>query len=383
MNIALDQVRQHIDEGLASLSRELKDLKVTMSRRMSVAAPSAPSLLQAVSQSPSQVMSPLTKTATPEDPPASTASAEISQIKRTASSASVKGTDSSSQPKASSLPGLTTQAETEPRIRQLHAELRRSHDEVQSVRRELGALRQVYTDFRAETAGVLATLKSQTIHVKEIAGTKVAGERAYIDEGKVKLDNRSQDLLTKIEELQDTIDDLKNDVVSRKIKPKPRQMEAIQKAITAGESGLDSLSRYITTVKPMWKKTWEAELQNIVDEQQLLNHQEELLADLRADHENVVTVFEQIQQYVALQNTNKIRKPEYRPPSPEEGHQGLRTVMLEVKGLAPASDKRMKAIEMAEKTRQKETLDKSDEFAQELSGFVEGKMLKKTGKHEL
>jgi hypothetical protein len=360
----LDQVKQHIDEGLAALARELKDLKVTMGRRMSVAASS----MQAVSvptpsQSASQTLSPLARQG-PSDAQVQQAAHDIAHMKRTASSVSLKSDDPDPRAKSSTSEGDTSKAKPESDSR---------------IQRLAGELRQVYLDFRAETAGVLATLKSQTTHVKEIAETKVAGERAYIDEGKVKLDSRSQDLLTKIEELQDTIDDLKNDVVNRKVKPKPRQMDAIKASIAAGQSDLESLSQYIGTVKPMWKKTWEAELQNIVDEQQLLNHQEELLADLRADHENVMTVFEQIQQYVSLQNSNKIRKPEFRPPSPEEGHQGLRTVMLEVKGLAPASDKRMKAIEMAEKSRQKETSDKTDEFAQELSGFVEGKLLKKTG----
>lgn len=377
----MDQVKQHIDEGLAALARELKDLKVTMGRRMSVAASSIQAVsVPAPSQSASQTLSPLARQG-PSDAQVQQAAHDIAHMKRTPSSVSLKSDDPDTRAKSSTPEGDTPKAkpESDSRIQRLAGELRSSYNEVQSVRRELGALRQVYLDFRAETAGVLATLKSQTTHVKEIAETKVAGERAYIDEGKVKLDSRSQDLLTKIEELQDTIDDLKNDVVNRKVKPKPRQMDAIKASIAAGQSDLESLSQYIGTVKPMWKKTWEAELQNIVDEQQLLNHQEELLADLRADHENVMTVFEQIQQYVSLQNSNKIRKPEFRPPSPEEGHQGLRTVMLEVKGLAPASDKRMKAIEMAEKSRQKETSDKTDEFAQELSGFVEGKLLKKTG----
>lgn len=345
---------------------------------MSVAASAAQPVPLTAAQSPSQTLSPLVRQVPGESQIQQTAP-DGTPMKSALSSSSVKSIASDAKAKNSPSAGSAAQLHADPRVQRLAMELRSSYDEVQSVRRELGALRQVYTDFRAETAGVLATLKTQTTHVKEIAGNKVVGDRAYIDEGKVKLDNRSQDLLTKIEELQDTIDDLKNDVVARKIKPKPKQMEAINNLIAAGQLGLDSLSQYIATVKPMWKKTWEAELQNIVDEQQLLNHQEELLADLRADHENVVTVFEQIQQYVSLQNTNKIKKPEFRPPSPEEGHQGLRTVMMEVKGLAPASDKRMRAIEMAEKSRQRETQDNSDEFAQELSGFVEGKLLKKTG----
>jgi hypothetical protein len=334
--------------------------------------------------SPSSTLSPQ-----PRPPPSEAqiqqAAEDVLSMKRLPSAVSLAKPDDHVKPEkekkdeAITSPTGSTGSQSDARLHKLAAELKSSYNEVQTVRREIGALRQVYLDFRTETGSLISGLKAQATRVKEIAETKVAGERAYIDEGKVKLDNRSQDLLTKIEELQDTIDDLKNDVVNRKIKPKPRQLDAVRATIKAGQADLDSLSQYIATVKPMWKKTWEAELQNIVDEQQLLNHQEELLSDLQADHENVVTVFEQIEQYVSLQSNNKIRRPEFRPPSPEQGHQGLKSVMMEVKGLAPASDKRMRAIEMAEKIRLKEVEGKTDEFTQELSGFVEGKLLKKTG----
>ena len=226
---------------------------------------------------------------------------------------------------------------------------------------------------------MLATLRTQTERVKDMATSNIGGTRAFIDSGKAKLDNKSQDLLTKIEELQDSIDDLKNDVTTRRIKPKPKQLENIQQSITGRQSELDDLTKYIATVKPMWKKTWEAELQNIVEEQQLLNHQEELLSDLKADHDNVVTIFDQIQQYVSMRQASSGRSRDFRPPSPDPGHEGLRTVMLEVKGLAADPDKRMKAIQQAEKARSKEAANKTDEFANELGGFVEGRKLRKTG----
>lgn len=268
---------------------------------------------------------------------------------------------------------------TEARVQKLASELKSSIQEVRNARRDIGVLRQTYTDFRAETATIIATLRAQTDRVKDIANTKVAGSRAFIDTGKAKLDSRSQDLLTKIEDLQDSIDDLKNDVTVKRIRPRPKQLENVQATVASSQSELDELSKYIATVKPMWKKTWEAELQNIVEEQHLLNYQEELLADLKTDHENVVALFTQIQEYVSLQHTAKGRKPSYRPPSPDSTHEGLSTVLLEVKGRPQASDKRMKAIEMAEKARQKDVAERTDEFAAELGGFVDGRKLKKTG----
>lgn len=378
-SIALDQVKQHIDDGLAALTRELKELKASMNKRISSSP--APAPLQSSPLTPGSALglSPPSRPP-PSDAQLQQAAQNVIQMKRKLSSGPPEG---DKLPSELASPAASVSSHSEAKVQKLAAELRASYDEVQSVRREVGALRQVYSDFKIQTAGVLSALRAQASHVREIATTKVAGERAYIDDGKVKLDNRSQDLLTKIEELQDAIDDLKNDVVNRRIKPKPKQMETIKASIAAGQSDLNSLGQYIATVKPMWKKTWEAELQNIVDEQQLLVHQEELLSDLQADHENVVTVFGQIEQYLSLQISSRPRKSEFRPPSPDEGHEGLKSVMMEVKGLNPASDKRMKAIEMAEKTRQKEAAGKSDDFAQELSGFVEGKLLKRTGERRI
>lgn len=310
------------------------------------------------------------------------AAQKVFDLKRKASSSGTTADNANS--KDTAVPSPTTSVSSnaagkEAGVARLAGDLRSSFSEIQTVRREVGALKQIYLDFKNETSTIIGSLRTQTEQVKELANSQVPGSRAFIDSGKAKLDSKSQDLLTKIEELQDNIDDLKNDVTSRRIKPKAKQMDAIKASMQSRAAELEELTQYISSVKPMWKKTWEAELQNIVEEQQLLNHQEELLSDLKADHENVVTIFEQIQQYVSLRMASSGRKQEFRPPSPTRGHEGLKTVLLEVKGLAPASDQRMKAIEQAEKIRRKEVDEKTDEFASELSGFVEGKLLKKTG----
>ncbi|KAH9022075.1 hypothetical protein EDB83DRAFT_2565845 [Lactarius deliciosus] len=82
------------------------------------------------------------------------------------------------------------------------------------------------------------------------------------------LDERSQNVLTTMEELQDT--------VLRAIKEDLSSVDAAEP---------QSLTEHIGTVKPMWKKTWE-ELQSIVEEQQFLNHQE-FLTDLIEDRKAI------------------------------------------------------------------------------------------------
>ena len=192
-------------------------------------------------------------------------------------------------------------------------ELKVQYDELQSLRREFAIMRQLQCDFDTDFKGVLSSIREQAGKVRAIASTEVAAERNFIIAGKAKLDSSSQEVLTLVEDLQDTVDDLKQDVIQRGVKPKPAQVKQITADIERATRGLLELENYVQTVKPSWKKTWESELQNIVDEQEFLNHQEGLLADLRDDHTALQEVFANIQQVVKLRGS---RGGKYIPPLP-------------------------------------------------------------------
>ena len=261
------------------------------------------------------------------------------------------------------------------------SDLKTQFDEVQNLRRDLGIMRQLYTEFMKQTKDSLSSLRSQTQNVRQLSNAKVAGARAYINDGKTKLDSRSQNVLTKMEELQDVVEAIKDDVLKRNVSPRPQALKSVKADIEAVAAELQSLKDHIQTVKPMWKKTWEEELQNIVEEQQFLSHQEEFLGDLLEDHKAVVEVYGHVEKVISLRGTGsgKARGGKtFRPPPPEEGHGGLSSVMLEIRGNASGGD-RMKAIEATERQRAKQLENRSDEFQSELAGFVGGKKLKMTG----
>lgn len=260
-------------------------------------------------------------------------------------------------------------------------DLKTQFDEVQNLRRDLGIMRQLYTDFMKQTKESLGTLRTQTQNVRQLATAKVGGARAYIDDGKTKLDSRSQNVLTKMEELQDTVEAIKDDVLKRNVSPRPQILKSIKADVDAVATELENLKDHINTVKPMWKKTWEEELQNIVEEQQFLSHQEEFLSDLLEDHKAVLEVFGHVEKVISLRGSGsaKFKGRSFRPPPPEEGHNGLSTVMLEIRGSSVDPERRLKAIAANEKLREKELSSRSDEFQNELTGFVAGKKLKMTG----
>jgi hypothetical protein len=258
------------------------------------------------------------------------------------------------------------------------SDLKSQFDEVQNIRRDLGVMRQIYVDFTNSTKESLASLRAQATSVRQVANTKIGGARASIDSGKARLDKRSQDVLTEIEDLQDTVENLKDDVLKRHINPRFDVMKRFRTKIDTTTKELEDLKSHITTIRPGWKKTWEQELQNIVEEQQFLSHQEELIEDLLEDHKALAEVFGHVEKVITIRGKGGPSRS-FRPPPTEEGHGGLSTVMLEIRGAQVDPSKRMKAIELNEKARQKELSSRSDEFEAELHGFVAGKRLKKTG----
>ncbi|EKM50283.1 uncharacterized protein PHACADRAFT_214003 [Phanerochaete carnosa HHB-10118-sp] len=375
----LDQIKQHIDIQISSLSQEIKDLRTSVSqtRRNSVTATpmivgqplgeSTPQLprpsdrqLRNVARRLSRVM-PLNEE---ETTPTGTPEPIVPQM-----------TGMSLYPQ---MTGASVMSEYSARIA---TDLKTQFDEVQNLRRDLGIMRQLYTEFMKNTKESLTSLRSQTQNVRQLANAKVGGARAYIDDGKTKLDSRSQNALTKIEELQDTVEAIKDDVLKRNISPRPQVLKKIKDDVDAVAAELQNLKDHIHTIKPMWKKTWEEELQNIVEEQQFLTHQEEFLSDLLEDHKAVIEVYGHVEKVISLRGTGsaKSKGRTFRPPPPEEGQNGLETVMLEIRGNTADAQRRLKAIAATEKQREKDLKNRPDEFQSELTGFVRGKRLKMTG----
>ncbi len=336
----LDQVKQHLDLTLGTLTRELRELKTAFldrereTKRMSMSNHYAPA-----------------------------------QAAEPASERKINDADFAAAGKRVNRSSTTSSAE-----------LKSQYDELQILRRELAVMRQVQADFSSDTTALFKDLREQTKRVREIAATDAPLERNFIVAGKARLDSSSQEILTLVEDLQDTVDDLKMDVIQRGVKPKPAMIKKITTDITKAATDVENVEKYVQDVKPSWKKTWETELQSIVEEQGFLNHQESLIADLREDLNAVQVVFADIQQVVKLRGSSSSRGA-YLPPPAEDGHQGLNTVMLEVRGQNVDHEKRLRALQAAERQRKKEIEERTDEFAEELAGFVDGKVLRKTGGH--
>ena len=373
----LDQVKQHLDLSLGTISRELRELKAALAERdrdaRRISFVNNDSLL-AAHATPTKI----------SDSQFQAAGQRVAQLKRANTRAAGAQHEQSSPmpPQDTGLSGLPATSSSSSALAgsRIAHELKVQFEELQNLRREFAVTRQLQADFEGDVKSILDKVREQSGAVRAIASTKVAAERNFIVAGKARLDTQSQDLLTLIEDLQDTVDDLRVDVIQRGVKPRPVLVKQIVEDVDRATKGLLELEGYVQTVKPSWKKTWESELQNIVDEQEFLNHEEGLLSDLRDDLGALKEVFSNIQQVVKLRGGSG-KGGKYIPPLPEEGHEGLSTVMMEVKSQAVNHEKRLRALQAVERQRQKDLLASktNDEFSEELAGFVDKKVLRKTG----
>ncbi|KAF9266830.1 AIP3-domain-containing protein [Marasmius fiardii PR-910] len=380
----LDQIKQHIDSQISSLSKDLKELKSAVANNQR----------QSMHLSPI-ITSPLTESTPAPNRPTDR---QFQNVARRLSKlvGNNANTPSASSPTTAPPTGLQqaqlTGVGLQPQMTggsvlsdystRVVSDLKIQFDEVQNLRRDLGIMRQLYSEFMKQTKESLNTLRGQTQSVKQLANSQVGGARAFIDSGKQKLDLRTQNALTDVEKLQDTVESLKDDVLKRHVSPKAMYLKSIKKDMDSVNTELESLKEHVNTILPMWKKTWAEELANIVDEQHFMTHQEEFLADLIEDYKAVAEVFGHVEQVINLRGTGsgkRVNGRGFRPPPPEEGHGGLSTVMLEIKGANVDPEKRLKAIEANQRNRQKELASRSDELQQELTDFVSHKKLRMTG----
>jgi hypothetical protein len=268
-------------------------------------------------------------------------------------------------------------------------ELKNQFDELQTLRRDLGVARQIHVDGMKAMKDIFSTLRKENQRVREIASTSLGGGRAFVEAGKVKIDSQSQDVLRKVEDLQDVIEELYTDVTEKLVVPRPTLMRSLKKDITEAERQLQDLVGATKTAASTWRTTWAQEMENVMAEEKQLKYHLAFTNDIEEDFTNLQKVFGQIEMYAAQRTAaggmaTVGRGRGYRPPSPTEKDpaQSLSSVLFEIQGSRVDPDKRLKAIENAARMRQRELDEKrgaDDVLQTQLSDFVEGRKLKKTG----
>ncbi|KAI4143248.1 MAG: hypothetical protein LQ341_002962 [Variospora aurantia] len=363
---ALDEVKRHIDEGLGGLRRMVEGVRTVVDSQQAA--------MKKVSDGQQATSKEVTRLASAPSPAAFRATSfEEPKVNGVRLRASGLSKDASSQMMA-----------------------------VQAMKRDLANMRRSFSSMVSDMNTSIADVNSKAAHVKTIAIEGVlpsvdsSAGRAYVNLGKKTLGEDSEKLLDRVDNLQDVVEDLRKDVVSRGVRPLPRQLETVGKNISAVTSELKQMQEYLKREKPIWTKIWEKELQLVCSDRDLLTMQEELAADLEDDLEKATQTFALVEQATkqqnlqtgpagptSLRNTSKglaaiATDQEIDPMKAKDG------VLGEVRALQPNHETRLEAIERAERVRQEDLESRREgAFKKELGAFVEeGKLKKRVGVQE-
>ncbi|KAF2840635.1 AIP3-domain-containing protein [Patellaria atrata CBS 101060] len=358
---ALDEVKRHIDEGIGGLRQMIEGIKTVVDEQKAS--------IQRVSEKQQD------------------AAKELASIASAPTISNRASLFSNRTPLLSPI-GSSTAVPSKDSAAQL--------EEVQNLRRDLAIVRQTYSSFVSDINSTMSTIRSKASVVKSTA-IKAAiptldgdSGRAYVNAGKKQLSDDAEKLITRVDDLQDLVEDLRKDVVSRGVRPLPRQLETVAKDISIATSELKKLQETIKRERPLWKKFHERELQSVCDDQEQLKLHEEYMADLEQDLEQAAETFALVEQATKQQNAQVGTTSGARSASanlravaldqavdPRKAKDG---VLGEVRALQPNHEGRLEAIERAERQRLKELESrKGGEFQKELGSFVEEGKLKKSG----
>lgn len=240
--------------------------------------------------------------------------------------------------------------------------------EIETLRKELNALRQTHETYRQEANQVIQDLREKV------------NPRIEIEEAKEITQTAAYLITQRLETLQDDVDQLKQDITQKRCRPSKSRLNHCTSESQRLQKEMDELRSRIRTLKPIWKQMWESELQKIVQEQQFLKDQEGLLGDLKEDHRAIVYVLDQASQISEIHERKKQQEGQtgFKVPT-AEGFEGMASVMKEVSAIHVDHDRRLRALDQAEKTRSKALSKSIDTFERELTDFVCLKKLKKIG----
>lgn len=355
----LDEVKRHIDESLSPIKKIIEGVRTAMDDQQVS--------LQRVSDRQQDTAKELARMA--GAPPASSRSSYIdNQRPNGVLTSSSKGSDQAAQ-----------------------------LNDIQSIRRDMAVVRQVYSAFEVDVQNSMTEIRAKANSVKSVAVTaaipNIKGEsgRAYVNAGKKAIAEDSDKLVGTVDDLQDAVEDLRKDVVTRGVRPLPRQLETVAKEISQATMEVKRMKERMKHERPIWQKIWEKELETVCNDREDLQMQEDLAADLQDDLEKAMQTFalveqatkEQLKDAPAGSIAPRVISRGLNHVTPADPAIAKEGVLGEVRALQPNHENRLEAIERAEKLRQKELESRrGGEFQKELGNFVEEGKLKKAGGFE-
>ncbi|KAI5960215.1 BUD6 [Candida pseudojiufengensis] len=263
--------------------------------------------------------------------------------------------------------------------------------ELQKLENEIRVLKQMNNSQAASYKKAIQDSLKKLQTLQDIGlETSQDSNRLYMESCHSKLSDESDMLLTKVDDLQDMMEEMRKDVAQRGVRVGEKQLKSIVKEISEARTSLNEMNQFITREKQVWKKIWESELDKVCEEQQFFNLQDDLTNDLQEDLKKIQETYELIEQCSKEQNKNgsfgvgSTKRKNFflnNIPEPGESLNNVKdAVLIDIQQLNPDHESRVEAIERAEKMRERERqLSRLNQFQEELGDFVEDNKLKKSG----
>ncbi|KAJ2546540.1 Bud site selection protein 6, partial [Coemansia sp. RSA 1933] len=267
------------------------------------------------------------------------------------------------------------------------ADLTELRGRLRTAEQALGIARQQHQEaLSAAHAERDAALEAMEKLRKDV-GSHPNAQRVRIEEGKAVLKADYRALTARFEDADALVQEMRKDVTQRGAIPAPHMARGLETELAAVADGTARLLAFIADTRADWKRTWEEELQNILQEQSFVKDVEQLLRELRDDGSDLESVVEKLDKVIDFKQQERARA-DYVPPaatkfldvvSPDDAPEAKKSFLMQISCVDIDHDRRVDALEAAERLRKKEMASKVNEFDEELSNFVGQRKLRQTG----
>jgi hypothetical protein len=209
--------------------------------------------------------------------------------------------------------------------------------EIQLMRRHLGMLKQVFSHQNSEISNAINGCRDLMADVCTALESDPKllhheARRRILTSGKQRILEEERDLESQLRELSETVDELKQDIVKRGSYPSSHFFEHVRVKVDGAESKHAALKTFLDQIRPVWKQTWESELQDIVTEQHFLKGKDSKISAFSDDIQQLRDVAEQIGQVLSLKSKATGTR-RFEPKPLDEHHDGLKTVLHEISAI--------------------------------------------------
>lgn len=239
-----------------------------------------------------------------------------------------------------------------------------SLQQVVNLKRQLGVIKKEILSNRQQVFTHLTQLKNtiQRATRNKFLQFPLFGERLALELGKNDLSKEVDVLVSRVDDIQDSVELLRKDVLKRGIRVQQDDLFSVRSQLKDSSEVLENLQEYVLNEKQHWKRVWERELESVCEDQQFCSIQEELLADMRDDLHKALQTFILVEEC-----SNELGKKQFRPVGQKPLSEGSEvsvkeTLLQQIRSLNPDHESRLSAVEELEnnKARAKRAPTKSD-----------------------